>query len=54
VSGYARLEREAGRPKPITDHRDAWERLTPLLGVDGTARQRVEAFCESNGSASRR
>jgi hypothetical protein len=42
---YEQLEREAKKPKRVTDHRDAWERLTPLSGVNGTSRTRVEAFC---------
>jgi hypothetical protein len=45
ASTYEQLEQKAGRPKRVTDHRDAWERLTPLLGVNGTTRERVEAFC---------
>jgi hypothetical protein len=42
---YSRLAAENDRPpKRVIDHRDAWERLTPLLGVNGTVRERVETF----------
>jgi AAA domain len=41
---YAPLRDDAERPKRVVDHRDAWERLTPLLRVNGTARERIEAF----------
>jgi hypothetical protein len=41
---YERLSEEAERPKRLSDHRDAWERLTPLLGVNATARERIQAF----------
>jgi hypothetical protein len=44
---YQRLEAEAERPKRVADHRAAWEQLTPLLGVNGTVRERVQAFAES-------
>lgn len=40
---YERLA-AAERPKRVADHRGAWERLTPLLGVNGTVRERVQAF----------
>jgi hypothetical protein len=46
---YARLSTEVERPKRLVDHRDAWERLRPLLGVNGTARERVEAFARAKG-----
>ena len=45
---YFRLA-EAERPKRLADHRDAWERLTPLLGVNGTVRERVKAFTAEKG-----
>jgi hypothetical protein len=42
---YTRLADEAKRlSKQVVDHRDAWERLTPLLGANGTVQQRVETF----------
>jgi hypothetical protein len=47
MSTYEQLEQNAGKPKRVTDHRDAWERLTPLLGVNGTTRERVEVFCQA-------
>jgi len=46
-SDYTGLAHEAERqPKRVVDHRDAWERLTPLLGVNGAVRERVQAFAE--------
>jgi hypothetical protein len=45
VDEYAHVAAEAERPKRLADHRDAWEGLTPLLGVNGSIRERVEAFC---------
>jgi AAA domain len=44
VDEYDHVAAEAERPNRLADHRDAWERLTPLLGVNGTVRARVEAF----------
>jgi hypothetical protein len=45
---YQRLADEAERPpKRVVDHREAWERLTPLLGLNGTTRERVQAFAET-------
>jgi hypothetical protein len=48
MNDYARLADEAERPpKRVVDHREAWERLTPLLGVNGITRERVQAFAET-------
>jgi hypothetical protein len=43
-SEYTRLAEEEARSRRIVDHRGAWERLTPLSGVNGTIKQRVETF----------
>jgi hypothetical protein len=48
MNDYARLVDEAERPpKRVVDHREAWERLTPLLGLNGITRERVQAFAET-------
>jgi hypothetical protein len=44
---YARLTEDADWPTRVVDHRGAWERLTPLLGVNGATRARVEAFASA-------
>jgi hypothetical protein len=44
---YDHLVAEAERPKRLSDHLEAWERLTPLLGVNGTVRERIEHFAIS-------
>src|SRR5829696_90037 len=44
---YARLAEDAEQPTRVVDHRGAWERLTPLLGVNGATRARVEAFAKA-------
>jgi hypothetical protein len=47
MNEYARLADEAEQPpKRVVDHRAAWERLTPLLGLNGATRERVQAFAE--------
>jgi hypothetical protein len=45
-SHYAALAAEHDRPKRIVDHRHAWERLTPLPGIDDSVRGHVAAFAE--------
>jgi hypothetical protein len=47
MNDYRRLADEAERPpKRVVDHSEAWERLTPLLGLNGSTRERVQAFTE--------
>jgi len=44
---YQRLADEAERPpKRLVDHREAWERLTPFLGLNGSTRERVQTFAD--------
>jgi len=44
MNDYRRLAEDAERPKRVVDHGDAWERLTPLLGLNGTTRACVQTF----------
>jgi AAA domain len=44
---YQRLAEEAERPRKVADHRQAWEQLIPVLGVNGTVRERIEHFAAS-------
>jgi hypothetical protein len=45
MDDYDRLEREARRPQAIRDHSAAWARLEPVHAVNGTLRERIDAFC---------
>src|SRR5436190_11359900 len=45
MNEYDRIEREAQRPAVVRDHTAAWQRLDPVLSVNGTIQVRIEAFC---------
>lgn len=44
MNAYTQAERDANRSKRIVDHRQAWERLTPLALANGSTLERVQAF----------
>jgi hypothetical protein len=47
-AAYERLELESRRPAvEIRDHSAAWEKLVPIGSINGTSRERIEAFCRS-------
>ncbi len=42
---YARLEKTERAPKRVVDHSATWAKLAPISTVNGTARERIDAFC---------
>lgn len=46
-AAYRRLEREEEGPSELHDYSAAWDRLQPLAAVNGTLRERLEAFAAS-------